>query len=299
MNCNVHWQMRQLQFCRDQEVESRGKVIVPQPVVKEVIESASQDGSYSIEFTAEDDDYEMTNVQSCEGAEQEEESLSSSGKGSSAAKSIYQEIGSKEPVTIPLVSKVEDLSTIVWSPMPNQLKDILDADQERIVTEKNLYQLPMEIPIFDILQSFIDAAMNGNPAELFPNLNKRSGMTRSTAQTTSRCYQDLQQLVAEFANSIDIYVNAIAITHLFYNQEEKEHFIQSSHPADNNLGDNCRELKPTEVLGFVHLLRFLVLLPDFIKSTPTMTKSHVHQIMSITDPFYQFLINKINDFHLI
>lgn len=166
-----------------------------------------------------------------------------------------------------------------WIAFPDNFKAILDADFESVTKKKERHRLPADTVISEILRDFRETVERGEVADLLPNFSRRSGVTRAFTQTNSRSFSDLQQLVDEFVNSVEIYVNSICSTHLFYDEHEKQEFTR--HGA-----------KGTECLGLVHLLRFLVVLPEFVQATNTITKHQVSHLTSILENFYFFLSKK-------
>jgi len=175
---------------------------------------------------------------------------------------------------------------LVWLPFPDSFKAILDKDSDRMGC-KEWYDLPMKVTVTDILKGFTETVEKGEVADLLPNYTRRSGVTRAFTQTNSRSFSDLQQLIDEFTNSFSIYFNSICTSHLFYSEEEKESFTKKSN------GKN-----PCDTLGFVHLLRFLVVLPDFVQATVTMSKKQVGLLMSILDNFYFFLKKRTDKYNI-
>ena len=165
---------------------------------------------------------------------------------------------------------------LVWIPFPDSFKAILDSDYNSVVVKKERCHLPAKKVISEILNDFRDAVERGEVADLLPNFSRRSGVTRAFTQTNSRSFSDLHQLVDEFVNSIEIYVNSICSSHLFYDEEEKADFTKV-------------RMQGTQCLGFVHLLRFLVILPEFIQATNTISKQQVAHLTSILENFYFFL----------
>jgi len=170
----------------------------------------------------------------------------------------------------------------VWVPFPEEFKRILQTDRENI-SKGDFYDLPVKVTVTKILNDFHEAVESKQVQDLLPNYNRRHGVTRAFTQTNSRSFSSMLQLVDEFTNSIVIYFNSICNTHLFYSEEEKRAF--------SSLG-----VTPSDALGFIHLLRFLLVLPDFIKATTTMTKKNVTHLTSILENFYFFLKKKhLND----
>lgn len=165
---------------------------------------------------------------------------------------------------------------LVWLPFPDSFKAILDSDYNSVVVKKERCHLPAKKVISEILNDFRDTVERGEVADLLPNFSRRSGVTRAFTQTNSRSFSDLHQLVDEFVNSIEIYVNSICSSHLFYDEDEKADFTKL-------------RMKGTQCLGFVHLLRFLVILPEFIQATNTISKQQVAHLTSILENFYFFL----------
>lgn len=170
--------------------------------------------------------------------------------------------------------------TFTWIPFPEEFKKVLEKDSERI--EKgggDFYDLPVKMTVTMILQEFQETVERKEVENLLPNYSRRSGVTRAFTQNNSKSFSDLQQLVDEFTNSIVIYFNSICNTHLFYSEDEKRAF-------------SCLGMNPADGLGFIHLLRFLMVLPDFVRATTTMSKKQVSHLTSILDNFYFFLKKK-------
>ena len=191
-----------------------------------------------------------------------------------------------EPIVITTTPDTDSVSNmtelLAWIPLPDEFKKILEVDRERIAIG-DYYNLPLRYTVAVIMNDFLETVERKDVQDLLPNFNRRSGVTRAFTQTNSRCLSDLQQLVDEFTNSMVIYFNSVCNTHLFYNEDEKRAF--------SSLG-----ITPSDCLGFIHLLRFLVVLPDFIRATTTMNKKQVTHLTSILETFYFYLKKKQSTF---
>lgn len=182
----------------------------------------------------------------------------------------------------------DKMTEFTWVPFPDNFKVILDKDYASMSKYPSGYDLPFPVTVVNILNDFEEAVEKGHLSELLPNYSRKSGVTRAFTQTNSRSLSDLQQLVEEFTNSLRIYFDSICMTHLFYSTKEKECFIKNSNTK-----------KASEVLGFIHLLRFFVVLPDFLNATSTMSKVHLNHLSGIVENFYFFLGKRIEKYHIV
>lgn len=180
----------------------------------------------------------------------------------------------------------DKMTEFTWVPFPENLKSVLDKDYTFMTKHPAGYDLPVSTTVVTILNDFEEAVEKGHLSELLPNYSRKSGVTRAFTQTNSRSLSDLQQLVEEFTNSLLIYFDSICISHLLYSSQEKESFIKNS----NNK-------KPSELLGFVHLLRLFIVLPDFLNATSTMSKVHLSHLSGIVENFYFFLGKRIDKYY--
>lgn len=253
-------------------------------IIREAVLSNSQDGHSSA--SDGEDQPSGSPPDSDHAFESQKRSRSPTNSLSSNAKSVSQ--SSQESLrSLPEITTTTLMSAttepLVWTPFPDNFKAMLDADFESVVVRNERHRLPAGTVIADILQDFQETVERGEVADLLPNFSRRSGVTRAFTQTNSRSFSDLQQLVDEFVNSVEIYVNSICSTHLFYDEEEKADFVRQG-------------AKGTDCLGLIHLLRFLVVLPDFIQATTTITKQQVCHLTSIMENFYFFLSKKQDTF---
>lgn len=248
-------------------------------MIREACVSSSQD-SHSFGSDEEDDPFVDSEF------DQHKQTRSPTHSFSASSKTMT--LSSQDSIrSLPEITTTTEMTAnpepFVWIPFPENFKALLDSDFEKVMVQGQRHQLPARKVIADILSDFQDTVERGDVADLLPNFSRRSGVTRAFTQTNSRSFSDLQQLVDEFVNSVEIYINSISSTHLFYNEEEKEDFARQS-------------AKGTECLGLIHLLRFLVVLPDFIQATRTMTKQQVSHLTSIMENFYFFLSKKQESF---
>ncbi|RWS27236.1 male-specific lethal 3-like isoform X1 [Leptotrombidium deliense] len=143
-----------------------------------------------------------------------------------------------------------------------ELKLILDKDQETIDVNKYLYSLPFSITVKHILDDYIETSEKHPP---------------------NKDYKDLQRIVVlkEFVNSLEIYFNSVLRDYLMYTMSERQQLqeLQALNP----------ETKYAHLFGFIHLLRLLVILPEFIAAT-TMAKKKTKVIRSCIDHFINFLM---------
>ena len=181
----------------------------------------------------------------------------------------------------------DKMTEFTWVPFPDNLKAILDRDHLYMTKHPNGYELPLPVTVSNILSDFEEAVEKGHLSDLLPNYSRKSGVTRAFTQTNSRSLSDLQQLVEEFTNSLRIYFDSICTSHLLYSAKEKEAFTKSSTGK-----------KPSELLGFVHLLRLFIVLPDFLNATSTMSKVHLNHLSGIVENFYFFLGKRVDRYNV-
>ncbi len=157
--------------------------------------------------------------------------------------------------------------------LTNELKSILDKDYLYSVVNKSLYELPVKPNVSQIIDNF--------------SLSNSFGQISNT--NTSSEPNQYQVLIPEFKNSLEIYFNAlIENNYLFYNDDEKQQFLQYK--------EHYSDCQPIKVYGFVHLLRLLVTMSDFLLSTPAMTKKQLKIIVKFIQHFIEYLNRKREQF---
>lgn len=216
-----------------------------------------------------------------------------------------------------------------------ELKRILEKDQQLITVEKSLYKLPIkpEHSVHNILNEYekfslrmlldtsskltdfevqtkqnepkdslsnnqaihqtssshfisSNSSCSSGAASLgCPNLGKNHSKDTNVPLTSSNSMPNSfsNQTIREFASSIKIYFNTLTEKmFLFYSEEEKEQYQQlklSISPP----------VVPCGCLGFVHLLRLIILLPDFL-SICSMPTKHLKQLVFILKHFCNYLV---------
>ena len=157
-------------------------------------------------------------------------------------------------------------SNLLFYNLNLQLKQILDNDYLYIVANKHQYQLPLKPNVEEIISNF----------DMTNNCSNNSQL-------------DYKQLIGEFNNSIEIYFNTL-ITHnyLFYNDLEQQNYLRYLQSSP--------EIPPTKIFGFVHLLRFLVTLPEFLSNTNGMSKKQLKTVTKLIQHFIKYLNNNKEKF---
>lgn len=175
-----------------------------------------------------------------------------------------------------LLTPIEPL--VEWVPIPEELKIILEKDYLDVVLTKTSYELPFKTTVQDILSEFKAAVDDENFAEWIPNYTPRVGVTRA-ACNNPQPFPEMPLLVDEFVSSTRIYFDTIFAGHLCYSKAERE--------ALETLGDNKL---PSEVFGFIHFLRYIVILPDFIAATTSISKQQGKILVSMYECCVHFLL---------
>ncbi|XP_054160097.1 male-specific lethal 3 homolog [Oppia nitens] len=154
-----------------------------------------------------------------------------------------------------------------------ELKTILDKDYIHSAKNKTLYDLPLKPNVWQIIDEF----------SVNTNINLLGDSNTNTNE------QNDNHIVSEFKNSMEIYFNAlIENNYLFYNEEEKKQFKQIQSQSDDTFN-------AITVYGFIHLLRLMVTISDFLLSTPGMTKEQLKIIVRLIKHFVDYLNkNRIN-----
>ena len=169
-----------------------------------------------------------------------------------------------------------DSQTPIYS-LPQELKVILDQDYRDCCQNGILYELPIRPNVSQIIEEF--------------SLNN-SFLISNQIQTETE--ENENQILIEFKSSLEIYFNALAENnYLFYTEEEKQQLRRqlSHHRSDDN-----QLLEANKIYGFVHLLRLLVAMTDFLASTPGMTKKQLRVILKLIQQFIDYLNKRRHHF---
>ena len=157
--------------------------------------------------------------------------------------------------------------------LTEDLKQILEDDHEKIEIKRTLYSLPSSFSIKKIFDNYFDDQFNDN-------LNNTESMV-STRNRTSSSKKEIRLIMKEFLASLEMYFNTLLPHYLFYNSEEKQQLkeLKESHP----------NVSFSHLYGFVHLIRMLVILPEFLASTPGLTKKQLDAICKLFQNLINFL----------
>lgn len=254
--------------------------------------------------------------------------------------------------------KNQELCQQIIANLDEQLKNLLEKDQQLICVEKTLYHLPVkEYTVHKILDEYekFGLRMLNSSKQLSSNLNKnknenlkdqsnnqtnnqasqnhintRTNSRLNTHQTinnqinqsnnfnssnssgssgSSNCLNSNKQLketslgnatknstpnsftnqiLREFTNSIEIYFNTLTDKmYLFYSDNERNQYKQLK-KLDNYL-------KPVHTFGLIHLLRLIILLPDFLSFCSIPTKQ-LKQVIFILKHFCNYLLENKTKF---
>ena len=159
---------------------------------------------------------------------------------------------------------------IYW--LTDELKAILDEDYIRCSVNGLLYELPIQPNVSQIIEEFS------------PNINSFLISNPNSTEIT----ENENQIIIEFKSSLEVYFNAlIENNYLFYNEEEKQQYKrqQLQHQSDQPFEAN-------KVYGFLHLLRLLVSMSEFLLSTPGMTKKQLKILIKLIQQFIDQLSKK-------
>lgn len=219
----------------------------------------------------------------------------------------------------------------------DELKRLLDKDQQLIAVEKAIYKLPIkpEYSVHSILLCFEKFSLRmletsnkladfetqtilndqnshlNNPANqqassshfISSNSSGSSGAASlgvlnsgknhptntnalSTVSNTTSPNSFSSQTIREFTNSIEIYFNTLTEKlFIFYSNKEKEQYQQLK--TSNN--------QPIHLFGFAHLLRLIIILPDFLSVSSIPTKQ-LKQLVFIMKHFCNYLVENKSKF---
>ena len=173
-----------------------------------------------------------------------------------------------------------------WTPLPEELKSVLDKDYLDTIVQRLDYSIPFKITVIDILQDFKKAVDEKLFAEWVPNFTPRIGVTRA-ACNNPQPFPELPLLVDEFVNSTKTYFDAIFRTHLCYSASEKDMYTQ-----------NYEHLNPSECFGVIHLLRFLVVLPEFMALSTSIPRKQMQILANMFECFTHYLSRNHSKFML-
>lgn len=195
----------------------------------------------------------------------DDESLNAgSHDGYSESVSEHSEPNSLEDTLRPLESLPE------VAPLADELKVILEKDYLDVVMSDTIYTLPFAITIKQILDDFKGVVEEKNYVEFVPRCGAKPPKENPLPE--------IPLLIDEFVNSTSIYFDTVALTNLFYNTSEREAYQKLAY-----------QLSPSNCFGLVHLLRFVVLFPDFMASSTSIPKKQMRVLVSMFDCFTYYL----------
>ncbi|KAI1301267.1 Male-specific lethal 3 -like protein [Halotydeus destructor] len=237
-------------------------------IIKEVLSGGSQDD----EDTQDDDDDKVINdfTESSIIDEYEEMEIHTPSENvSEKSPSVHSEVSCED--------KLSEIA-VNWVPLPDELKSVLERDCIDVSENSVVYELPFETNVKQILKEFKQVVDDKDFAEWVPNYTPRTGVTRA-AFNNPQPFPEMPLLVDEFVNSTEIYFNTVLLSHLLYNQAEEEAHAEAS----KNHSTCC------EIYGVIHILRFLVVLPDFIAASVSMPERNAKVVASMFECFTHFL----------
>lgn len=174
-----------------------------------------------------------------------------------------------------IAGEESDSQTPIYS-LPAELKAILDEDYIHCSQNRMLYELPFQPNVSQIIEEF---SLNSN---LFSLSN------------SAESGENQNQILNEFKNSLEIYFNALVENnYLFYTEEERQQLRRES---SGRQSDDDQPLEANQLLGFVHLLRLLVAMTDFLLSTPGMTKKQLRIVVKLIQHFVDYLNKRRHHF---
>ncbi|RWS15770.1 male-specific lethal 3-like isoform X3, partial [Dinothrombium tinctorium] len=206
-------------------------------IIKEVVVGNSSNNGSNDDSSAKDDFEASEEDENVDGDDEncDEDSVCNTTSGGYTSDNVLSEQSLSDFIP----------QTVLNIVIPEQLKLILEKDQETVEVNKHLYSLPFAITVDDILNEYLSN----------PNFGKK-------------VKEDKQQqrlvLMKEFENSIQIYFNALLKDYLLYNEQEKKQAKEIE--ASSKLF--------SQVYGFIHLLRLMVIIPEFVAAT-TMGKKEM------------------------
>lgn len=254
-----------------------------------------------------------------------------------------------------------ELCTQIIANLDEEIKSLLEKDQDRICNEKKLYNLPVseEFTVHKILESYQEFSLrmlnssinqltnlkpkksdkkdpqsnnqtNNQPnlmqnntnsnvsnrsnnnsqltnrqsnGQTLNNFNSTNSSSSSSSQvcTLNNCtdkqsskefaflsFSLSNQTILEFTNSMEIYFNTLTEKfYIFYNDKEIEQLKQ--------LKEDKNYIKPIKTFGFVHLLRLIILLPDFL-SICSIQNRQLKQVIFLLDHFCKYLVDNQTKF---
>ena len=153
--------------------------------------------------------------------------------------------------------------------LTTELKAVLDKDFAHCVIERSLYELPVQPNVSQIIDEF---ALNNN-------------ICLTTDPNAAITEENESQIVSEFKSSLEIYFSAlIENNYLFYNEEERQQFRQMHVHCKHSFDAN-------QTYGFIHLLRFLIAVPEFLLNS-AITKKQLKIIVTLIKHFVDYLNKK-------
>lgn len=204
--------------------------------------------------------------------------------------------------------------------LPNQFKRYLELDrkqmEDKYYKSDNFTSTPpnVALSVHEILDNacrHISQSTQLDSSHLNPN-------------TVQLLMGNFEGLLKEFQDSLEIYFDVLADgDYLYYHNNEKQeyssrsklHSISTSQATitsngdnfsqhrtaststtvtSNNISDHIREQdRPIDVLNVRHLIRFIVLLPEFLNATPDLTWRHQQMISFFLNQLIDYLIENV------
>lgn len=157
--------------------------------------------------------------------------------------------------------------------LSDDLKQLLEQDHEKVEIKQTLYTLPVSFSVKKILDKYFDEQFDDT-------LNNTESMI-STRNRTSSYNKEIRLIVKEFLASLEMYFNTLLPHYLFYNLAEKQQLKE--------LKESHSHVSFSQLYGFIHLLRMLVVFPEFLASTPGLAKKQLDAICKLFQDLTNFL----------
>ncbi|XP_053205267.1 male-specific lethal 3 homolog [Panonychus citri] len=162
--------------------------------------------------------------------------------------------------------------------LPDDLKKILEDDAEKVDGKGKCHNLPVKVTVKMILDKYLSEHF-----DFGDGINNCSITTRTR---TSIAKKESQYIFKEFVYSMEKYFNSLLSDHLLYSCEKTQLLTLKKH----------KNLEMTSIYGFIHLLRLLVVLPEFFIVTPGITKKQSNALHKLFQDFISFLNKNKSNF---
>jgi hypothetical protein len=192
-----------------------------------------------------------------------------------------------------LDSDRRDVCRAIWLQMGDQLKLLLEQDERDVKVDGVLAPLPVSSR-HSVKQILIDYEKH--------ELNRMSGVMTTDAPRSPMSsahspppFLYSKQTLSEFVNSIEIYFNTLLQrNYLFHNDLERSQFVHFRSDRGRDWGESI-DGSWIDCFGLIHLLRLIVVLPDFL-AVCSMSKGKMSQLVQCICHFTQYLHDHLNHY---